>query len=493
MRVFEWLTVIVVAAMAWQWLRGRRAGLHLGLVGVVLAAVSVVFEGQRLVMWPAYLVVLVALLNGLRAPAAPPVAARWWRKIGRGAWVALVLVAAVALPILWPVIRLPAPTGPHPIGTAWLVVKDSTRLERFSAKPGATREFPVRLWYPAAAGAKGPMAPYAEGREMTLGGVLPSRLMDQARFTRTHSMLDVPMAEGKWPLLIFSHGYTGYVAQNTVQMEELASRGYVVASIGHPGEAAWAPFPDGRGIPYDPAPMEAMTREIERTRKPGADPQKEADRILRSLAVADPVARRANFRAFLMQVPEPLRSQSVTQWALDTKALLDRLEGQQASPADALFRGRLDLQRVGVFGMSYGGATAIEFCRLDRRCRVAINIDGTPWGGIIDDTLRVPLLVIGSDPTYPTHLPLLDLVQAPAFAIKVPATNHLGLSDFSLLGRPVAWIGMTGRLDPARRQSIMTDYVVGFFEKYLMGRSPEQFDGLAARYPDVEIAKRNVP
>ena len=41
--------------------------------------------------------------------------------------------------------------------------------------------------------------------------------------------------------------------------------------------------------------------------------------------------------------------------------------------------------------------------------------------------------------------------------------------------------------------AIVSDYVVGFFEKYLMGRSPERFDGLAARYPDVEITRRGVP
>lgn len=493
MRIFEWLTILAVAAMALQWLRGRRAGLQLGLVGIVLVAVSVAFEGQRLVMWPAYLVVLVALINGLRAPAAPRPPAGRLRLVGRGLWVVLVLIAAVALPILWPVMRLPAPTGPHPIGTAWLVVKDSTRLERFSTLPGAKREFPVRLWYPAAAGAKGPMAPYAEGREMTLGGLLPSLLMAQVRFTRTHSMLDVPMAAGKWPVLIFSHGYTGYAAQNTVQMEELASRGYVVASIAHSGEASWTPFPDGRGIPYDRAPMKKIAEEIEKSRKPGTDLQKENERFVASLGVADPVARRANFRAFLDRMPEPLKSQSVTQWSLDTKALLDRLEGPPADPGDALFQGRLDLQRIGVFGMSYGGATAIEFCRLDRRCRVAINIDGSPWGGIVDDTLRVPLLVIGSEPAYAMHLPLLDLVQAPVFVIRMPATNHLGLSDFSLLGPLLSWAGITGRLDPARRQSIMSDHVVGFFEKYLMGRSPEKFDGLPARYPDVQVSKRNVP
>jgi predicted dienelactone hydrolase len=332
-------------------------------------------------MWPACVVVLVALIRGLGSPAAPAVPAGRWRKIGRGVWVALVLVAAVGLPMVVPVIRLPAPTGPHAVGTASLVVSGSTRLEVVSSEPGATREFPVRLWYPARVGATSPMASYADPREMTLGGFIPSVLMAQNRLARTHSMLGVAVADGTWPVLIFSHGYTGYAAQNTVQMEELASRGYVVASIAHPGDASWTPFPDGRAIPFDPAPMKAISQAVERSRKPGVDPRQEAERIVASLAVPDPVARQANFRTFLQQMPEPLQSQRVTQWALDTKALLDRLAGQPAGPGDSLFRGRIDLAHVGVFGHSYGGATAIEFCRLDPRCRVAINLDGTPWGG----------------------------------------------------------------------------------------------------------------
>jgi predicted dienelactone hydrolase len=493
MRTLEWLVVGIVVAMAWSWLRGRRAGLWLGVAGVALAAVSVVVEGQRPAMWPAYLVVLVALVRGLRAPADASAPAGRWRTVGRVAWVAAVLVAAAGLPYLWPVMRLPAPTGPHPVGSTWLVVRDTTRAERFSRQPGARREFPVRVWYPAPAGATGPMAPYAEAREMTFGGFIPQLFMEHARLIRTHSMLDVPVASGTWPVLIFSHGYTSYAAQNTVQMEELASRGYVVASIAHPGEASWAPFPDGRGIPYDPAPMQAMQQEVERKRKPGADPVKMMDSVLVELAVADPVARRANFRAFVRQTPEPLRTESVTQWSLDTKALLDRLEGRHAMPGDSLFRGRLDLQHVGIFGMSYGGATAGEFCRLDPRCRAAINMDGTPFGGIVDDTLRVPLLIMASADNEPVHRPLLDLVQAPAFLLKVPGTNHVGLSDYSLQGPLLAWIGMTGRLDPARKEAIMTDFIIGFFETYLMGRSPERFNALAARYPDVGITRRNVP
>lgn len=493
MRTFEWLVGGTVIVMAWQWIRGRRAGRWVGLAGVLLACASVLVEGQRPAMWPAYLVVLAVLLNGLRAPEIVSAPAGRWRKVGRFGWVTAVVGAAAALPVLWPVMRLPAPTGPHPVGSTWIFVRDTSRVERFSTQPGAKREFPVRIWYPAPAGVKGPMAPYAEAREMTLGGFIPTLVMEHARLIRTHSMLDVPVAVGTWPVLIFSHGYTSYAAQNTVQMEELASRGYVVASITHPGEAAWAALPSGRGIPYDPAPMKAMQQEVERSQKPGFDPKRALDSTLVALAVPDPVARRASFRAMIHMTPEPLRSQSVTQWALDTKALLDRLEGQHAAPGDSLFRGRLDLRHLGVFGMSYGGATAGEFCRLDQRCRAAINIDGTPFGGIVDDTLRVPLLIMGSEDAHAMHAPLLDLVQAPAFLLKVPATSHIGLSDYSLQGPLLAWIGMTGRLDPARREAIMTDYVVGFFEKYLMGRSPELFDGLAARYPDVKVTARNLP
>ena len=493
MRPIEWLIAVVVAVIGWQWARGRRAGFALGVVGLLVVAASVVLEGQRAAMWPAYVVVILAFAAALRGPAAPAAPAGLVRGAGRGIVALLVLAAGVAFPALWPVIRLPVPSGPHPIGTAWLVVRDSTRHERFSAKLGAMREFPVKIWYPAAAGAQGKRAPYAEPEEMTALGLIPPLLARQVRLARTHSMLGVPVAEGSWPVVIFSHGYTGYAAQNTPQMEELASRGYVVASIAHSGEAAWAPFPGGRGIPLDTSISNMMQRQMAAARKTGGGAAKGLDSLAAALTVADPVARKANFRSYLAGTPEPLRSQSVMQWALDTKALVDVLGNMQAGSQPSPFQGKLDLQHLGVFGMSYGGATAGEFCRLDHRCRAAINIDGGQFGGLVDDSLRVPLLIIGSEQAYAFHVPVLDLVRAPAYLIKVPATTHIGLTDMSLQGPLFGWLGVTGRLDPARRESIMTDYVVGFFEKYLMGRSAALFDGLAAKYPEVTITKRNHP
>ncbi len=492
MRPFEWTIALVVAAIVWQWVRGRRAAFGLGAAGAVLVAASVLLEGQRAAMWPAYVIVLVALALALRRPVAPPVRAGVIKRGLRtlGALVALLL--GVGLPWLWPVLKLPTPTGPHPIGTAWLVVRDSTRRERFSAKPGAVREFPVKIWYPASAGATGRMAEYAAPEAVST--VAPLLLARQMRLVRTHAIVGAPMAEGRAPVVIFSHGYGGYAEQNTPQMEELASRGYLVASIAHPGEAGWAPFPDGRGVRFDTGLTNAARRRLAKEGGKAPDPARLMDSLSRELAVPDRTERLANFRKFLDLSPEPLRSESVNEWALDTKALVDLLGDLYAGHLKSPFMGKLDLEHLGVFGMSYGGATAGEFCRRDHRCRAAINIDGGQYGGLIDDSLRVPLLILGSEQAIAVHGPVLDLARGPAFLARVPATTHMGLSDATLLS-PVLfrWTGFTGKLDPDRREAIMSDFIVGFFEKYLMQRSPELFDGLAKKYPDVTLTTRNVP
>lgn len=491
MRPFEWLIAVFVVVIAWHWFRGRRPANVVAWVGTLAVVLSVVVERPRAVMVPAYVFIAIALVMTLRQPATSSPRGGWLRVTGRGLLALIVVLLAVALPWLWPVIKLPVPGGPHPIGTTWLVVRDSSRVERFGAA-GTPREFPVQVWYPTTADAKGKRAPYARAEEMSFAGTVPTLLAGQVTLVRTHAILDAPLAPGRAPLLIFSHGYSGYIAQNTPQMEELASRGYIVASIAHTGEAAATPFPDGRVVPMDTAVMATLRREMAKSQQAGADPQKMMDSVSAALSVEDPVQRQASFRQFLQTTAEPLRTQSVREWALDTKALVDLLEVSDAGGVASPFQGHLDLDHIGVFGMSYGGATAGEFCAQDARCRAAINIDGGQYGHLVDDSLMVPLLIIGSSQAYGAHVPVLDLTRAPAWLIRVPETNHIGLTDLSLQGPLFAWMGLTGKLDPHRREAIMTDFTVGFFEKYLMNRNPELFDGLAAKFPEVKIMSRNV-
>ncbi len=60
--------------------------------------------------------------------------------------------------------------------------------------------------------------------------------------------------------MIFNHAFTpGFANQNIVQMEELASHGYVVFSISHPYVSALMLYPNGRIIPVDKTWLKAFS------------------------------------------------------------------------------------------------------------------------------------------------------------------------------------------------------------------------------------------
>ena len=67
------------------------------------------------------------------------------------------------------------------------------------------------------------------------------------------------------------------------------------------------------------------------------------------------------------------------------------------SDASGRFTGRLDMTRVGIFGHSFGGATAAQFCHEDSRCKAGIDVDGAPHGSVIQAGIRQPFMFLLSD------------------------------------------------------------------------------------------------
>ena len=55
------------------------------------------------------------------------------------------------------------------------------------------------------------------------------------------------------------------------------------------------------------------------------------------------------------------------------------------------------MQRLGMFGHSFGGATALQFCHDDPRCKAGIDIDGAPYGSVVQEGLKQPFMFILSD------------------------------------------------------------------------------------------------
>lgn len=113
-----------------------------------------------------------------------------------------------------------AEAGPYAVG------------ERTIKLPSGVR---VEVWYPAdpAAVAGKPVATYdvADWLPPALKELLPE---GTAVTYPSGGVRGVPVADGKFPLVVFSHGYAGFRTQSSALTSALASWGFVVAAPDHP-------------------------------------------------------------------------------------------------------------------------------------------------------------------------------------------------------------------------------------------------------------------
>jgi predicted dienelactone hydrolase len=441
-------------------------------------------------MAPAYLTALSLGLVAAARGASPPRRPGTSRVRRVTAWVAASVVALLAVgpPWLFPVFRLPAPGGPHAVGTTSFALTDSSRAESLGPDRGGRRSIMIRAWYPAPAGSSGQLAPYADSRELT-GGIigllrLGPVIGGNVRHVRTHSIVDAPLASAPdgLPVLVFSHGYTGYSAQNTPQVEDLASRGYVVFGINHTHDAGATVFPGGRVVRLDPAIIEMIG---------GYQGAVDSVNLLlgKLREASTPEARQAAFKAFASG-NQPRILASVPVWSADTRFLLDHLERLDRSSPGGRFAGALDLDRIGIVGMSFGGSNSGEVCRVDRRCKAGVNMDGQQFGPLIDDSLTVPFMIMASSSALPLHRPILDRLRGPGYLVHLRGSEHIGLTDTPLMApRLLRWLGVSGTMAPARLEALMTLYLGAFFDQYLRGLPAATLKEPAP--PDVEFEARN--
>ena len=123
--------------------------------------------------------------------------------------------------------------GPLPVGVRTLEVTDEGRVDVLALDaeapapedmPTADRTLTLEVFYPAAEGATGDTAMTALLRDGTTEVTLRGRAMRDAE----------PSGEGPFPLVVVSHGYPGNRFLMAHIAENLASRGYVAASVDHP-------------------------------------------------------------------------------------------------------------------------------------------------------------------------------------------------------------------------------------------------------------------
>jgi len=161
------------------------------------------------------------------------------------------------------------------------------------------------------------------------------------------------------------------------------------------------------------------------------------------------------------------------------------------------------MTRVGVFGHSFGGATAAQFCHDDHRCKAGIDIDGAPFGSVVREGLRQPFMFILSDhgdTSDPVSRQILANIQSiydrlPAdgrLRIAIRGAFHFTFSDDGALLKSRIVRGvlrLLGKLGiDGRRQLAVTAYCLhSFFDAYLKGASVSGLKISSPLYPEIQV------
>jgi predicted dienelactone hydrolase len=371
---------------------------------------------------------------------------------------AVALAIAVVLPLAVRVLRFPRPSGPYGVGTITHHWVDTERPDVFTADPDDRRELVVQIWYPATCPASASPAPYVPDADVLAPLAkllnLPRLALRCLKYISTNAVPSAAVArsESSFPVLVFSPGRGGYRQHNTWQVEELVSRGYVVAAIDHPHSVAGVRFPDGRLVTLD-------------------------SRMLDNDFVDTVVP-------FLAQ---------------DAVFALDQLTALNHADPTGFLTGRLDVSRVGIFGLSLGGDVAAEACLRESRFRACLPMDVWMPPDVVRSGLSQPTMWITRDAptmrregwspadidrTLTTIRAVFDTASSDAYLVQVPGMYHQDFSDASLLSPLTRWLGVTGPIDKHRAHDIVTACSLAFFDRHLRDR-PAAFDGLADRFPEV--------
>ena len=350
---------------------------------------------------------------------------------------------------------LPAPTGPSAVGRVEYDWTDPSRNDPLAPRAGTKRELVVWSWYPAIRVQGAHPAPYLPSQWAQASD---NQLVQSNSSIQTNSIDHAPLAPGtaRYPVLIFEPGMGKIPTQYTTLLEDLASYGYVIFAITPTYSSDAVVFPNGR--------------------------------VAASTSTGN-LDNAANLQT--------AGNQLVSVWAKDVLFVMDQL-GKLNTTSGNLLSGHLDLTRLGVFGHSFGGATAAQVCHLDARCKAGIDIDGDLFGDVVQTGLDTPFMVIQHDWgtcsaseclafQHEIQAILRTVPPSMRYEIAVKGTDHFNFSDYAVYFSLLRAFGQLGSIDGTRGVQITRAYVRAFFDTYLNNAPSPLLQGSTSAYPEVQF------
>ena len=319
---------------------------------------------------------------------------------------------ALFFAIIFPQYKQPKVTGSYEVATAKYTWVDNNRTDSFS-QTNENRALTVEFWYPE-------------------------------------------NADNTYPLVVFSHGAFAFSGSNYSTFVELASNGYVVASIGHTYHAFYTMDTNGKLTTVDPEFINKAA-EINAVH----DTQNEEDIY-----------------------------NTTKQWMKlrtdDESFVIDKIISESKNNiTDELFS-KINTSKIGLIGHSLGGASSAQIGRLRNDIDAVIVLDGTMLGEEIgfenntvvleDKPYPVPLLNVYAEDHYKNSMELVGESYNNFYATKNAVcayetvfknAGHLNFTDLPLFSPTLAKMLGVGTIDERYCIETMNSVVLEFFNSYL--------------------------
>ena len=366
---------------------------------------------------------------------------------------------AALVSVLIPLENVAKPTGEYQVGTQVIHMVDNDRSAWYGQESSNPREIMVRVWYPAQPQEGDLKAPYVYNEKLigdmvSEGFGIPKYLMKNLRNINGNSWSEAQPVNEKFPVIIFSHGIGGLKTQNTTQMEEMASHGYVVFSCDHAYDAGVSIFP--------------------------------GDRIIFGKTnIPDNLTKEEKWN---------MRRAQLDYRAADIQFLLDEMDRENF--LSVALKNSLDLEHIGVFGHSFGGGTSVVVASVDERIAACIGLDA--WflpipSNVLNSDLNKPFIHLGqvSWKEKENYLKLDTLAgnnSAWSVRLDVRGATHYDFTDFSQFSKLTKKYG-SGMIAPPRIRKITNSAIREFFDHYLKNGPALALETYEKLYPELIIKR----
>ena len=376
----------------------------------------------------------------------------------------ILLGTLALLDYLFPLNHMPEPDGPHKVGFRSFEVTNPERIGVAGISYSDSTKIGLDIWYPG-----DEVSGYErkgwinndpiifEGFEIMTG--YPKGLFEHLYRVRTNSFIGAPPSVNSsgWPIIILLLGWSSISELHTSLAESLASSGYLVAGIEHPGACAVVTFSDNNVYYF----------------------------LGNDLLDGLPEGTRENKLRFLSEY-----------LSRDIDYVIEFLKEMNEDPYSDFYE-RLNMEDIGLYGHSGGGSVALRYALSNEEVPMVLadpTLEGFTIQELVSGLSNPVLLMTSSEWESGVNGEFLSVVSKDSaksnYNLSISGMRHVDFAMVRNLSPLTYFFGETGRFMNKRDAVNYLDSAVKFFfDSIFFGRSIEELFKLSDSVPEFSLSE----